>query len=171
MPLPSSATLVLGLGNILLMDEGVGVRAMEAFEAQWTVPDRVSVVDGGTCGMDMLDLIASHDHLIAVDAVKTGAPPATTLVLRGEEVPAYFKGKLSPHQLGLCDLLAALRLQDAAPRTVTLVGCVPLALGTGLMLSPEVEATVPDMVERIVGELRRLGVEPAPRHGAAPEAP
>lgn len=162
MPMPMSI-LVLGLGNILLMDEGVGVRAMEAFDERWSVPDHVSVVDGGTCGMDMLDLIASHDHLIAVDAVKTGAPPTTLVVLRDEEVPAYFKGKLSPHQLGLSDLLASLRLQEEGPKTVTVVGCVPLALGTGLMLSPEIEAQIPGMVGSIVEELRRLGVEPRPK--------
>ncbi|MBP2315967.1 HyaD/HybD family hydrogenase maturation endopeptidase [Azospirillum soli] len=152
--------LVLGLGNILLMDEGVGVRAMEAFDAQWAVPEHVSVIDGGTCGMDMLDIIASHDHLIAIDAVKTGADPATLVVLRGDEVPAYFKGKLSPHQLGLSDLLASLKLQEEGPQTVTVIGCVPLALGTGLMLSPEIEAKVPEMVDLIVTELRRHGVEP-----------
>lgn len=158
--------LVLGLGNILLMDEGVGVRAMEAFDAAWTVPDHVSVVDGGTCGMDMLDLIASHDHLIAVDAVKTGAPPATLTVLRGDAVPAYFKGKLSPHQLGLSDLLASLTLQDEAPRSVTVIGCVPMALGTGLMLSPEIEEKIPEMVALIAGELARHGVT-ATAHAAA----
>ncbi len=165
-PMPATtpaSILVLGLGNILLMDEGLGVRAMEAFEAAWTVPDHVSVVDGGTCGMDMLDLIASHDHLIAVDAVKTGAPAATLAVLRGDEVPAYFKGKLSPHQLGLSDLLASLRLQDQAPQSVTVIGCVPMALGTGLMLSPEIESKLPDMVALIVDELRRLGVTPSLR--------
>ncbi len=155
--------LVLGLGNILLMDEGLGVRAMEQFDAGWSVPESVSVVDGGTCGMDMLDLIASHRHLIAVDAVKTGAPAGTLVTLRGGDVPAYFKGKLSPHQLGLCDLLASLRLQGEAPDSVTLIGCVPLALGTGLMLSPEIEARLPAMVQAIIAALRDLGVEPQPR--------
>lgn len=155
--------LVLGLGNILLMDEGLGVRAMEAFEAAYDVPDGVSVVDGGTCGMDMLDLIASHEHLIAVDAVKTGAPATTRVTLRGDEVPAYFRGKLSPHQLGLSDLLASLRLQGEEPKSVTLIGCVPLALGTGLMLSAEIEAVIPDMVARIVEELTRLGASPTPK--------
>ncbi len=155
--------LVLGLGNILLMDEGLGVRAMELFDSQWTVPDHVSVVDGGTCGMDMLDLIASHRHLIAVDAVKTGAPAGTLVTLRGDAVPAYFKGKLSPHQLGLSDLLASLRLQGEEPESVTLIGCVPLSLGTGLDLSPDIEALLPAMVETILQTLRGLGVEPQPR--------
>jgi len=155
--------LVLGLGNILLMDEGLGVRAMELFDSQWSVPDHVSVIDGGTCGMDMLDLIASHRHLIAVDAVRTGAPAGTLVTLRGEQVPAYFKGKLSPHQLGLCDLLASLRLQGEEPESVTLIGCVPLTLGTGLDLSAETEALLPALVQTIVETLRGLGVEPQKR--------
>lgn len=159
-----SSILVLGLGNILLMDEGLGVHAMELFDSQWAVPDHVSVVDGGTCGMDMLDLIASHRHLIAVDAVKTGAPAGTLVILRGDEVPAYFKGKLSPHQLGLCDLLASLRLQGEAPESVTLIGCVPLALGTGLQMSAETEALLPAMVQSIIGALHEQGVEPTPKH-------
>ena len=74
--------LVLGLGNILLSDEGVGVRAVEALQKRYRIPDGVDVVDGGTSGMDMLDMIANRDHLIVVDAVNTGAPTTTMLSSR-----------------------------------------------------------------------------------------
>lgn len=159
--------LVLGLGNILLMDEGIGVRAVEAFEREWEAPEGVVVLDGGTAGMDLLDSLAGYEHLIVVDAVKTGAPPGTVVVLKGEEVPAWFRGKLSPHQLGLSDLLAVLTLQDEAPKTVTLIGCVPFALGTGLDLSEEATACIPPMVDHIVRELTALDAEPVRRDEAA----
>lgn len=155
--------LVLGLGNILLQDEGVGVRAVEALEERWILPDGVAVVDGGTAGMDMLDVLAGYRHMLVADAVKTGAPPGSTVVLKGEEVPAFFRGKLSPHQVGLSDLLATLALQDEAPETVTLVGCVPFAMKTSLDMTPEMAARVPVLVDLLVTELRALGADPVPR--------
>jgi len=158
--------LVLGLGNILMQDEGIGVRIVEALEARWTFPEHVSLVDGGTCGMDMLDIIASHRRIIVVDAVKTGAPPTTLVRLTGDEVPAFFKGKLSPHQVGLSDLLAALRLQDAEPESITVIGCVPAGMKITLDLTPEVAAKVPELVDMVLAELRALGVQPVPRETA-----
>ncbi|MGQ9369641.1 HyaD/HybD family hydrogenase maturation endopeptidase [Azospirillum sp. ST 5-10] len=154
--------LVLGLGNILMSDEGIGVRVVEAFARDWTVPGQVSVVDGGTCGMDMLDIIASHDALVVVDAVRTGAPPATLVRLTGDEVPAFFKGKLSPHQLGLSDLLATLRLQGQAPKTLVLIGCVPACMEVRLDLSAAVAARVPELVGMVVAALTELGAPPSP---------
>lgn len=155
--------LVLGLGNILMQDEGIGVRVVEALEAGWTMPEGVSLVDGGTCGMDMLDIIASHRRMIVVDAVKTGAPPATLVRLAGDEVPAFFKGKLSPHQVGLSDLLATLRLQGEGPESTVLVGCVPAGMQITLDLTPDIAAKVPELLEMVLTELRALGVEPVRR--------
>ncbi|MCW2246701.1 hydrogenase maturation protease [Azospirillum fermentarium] len=155
--------LVLGLGNILLSDEGVGVRAVEAFQAQWTVPDGVDVVDGGTCGMDMLDIIASHRTLIVVDAVKTGAPVGTVVKITGSDVPVFFRGRLSPHQLGLSDLLATLTLTDEAPGYVSVIGCVPASMETSLEMTPGIAARIPAMVDLLVEELRSLGVSLEPK--------
>lgn len=155
--------LVLGLGNILMQDEGIGVRVVEALEAGWVMPEGVSLVDGGTCGMDMLDIIASHSRMIVVDAVKTGAPPATLVRLAGDEVPAFFRGKLSPHQVGLSDLLATLRLQEEGPESTVLVGCVPAGMQITLDLTPGIAAKVPELLEMVLTELRALGVEPARR--------
>ena len=155
--------LVLGLGNIHQSDEGVGVRAVEAFQAQWTVPDGVDVVDGGTCGMDMLDIIASHDTLIVVDAVKTGAPVGTVVKITGADVPVFFRGRLSPHQLGLSDLLATLTLTDEAPGYVSVIGCVPASMETSLEMTPGIAARLPAMVDLLVEELRSLGVSLEPK--------
>ena len=108
--------LVLGLGNILLSDEGVGVRIVEALEASHDLPDGVEVLDGGTSGMDLLDMVAERDCLIVADAVNAAGPPGRLIRLEGENIKVLFETRFSPHQLGLSDMLAALCLIDKAPR-------------------------------------------------------
>lgn len=154
--------LVLGLGNILLQDEGIGVRVIEALEAGYDVPDGVTVVDGGTAGMDMLDTIAGFKHMIVADAVKTGAPAGTIVVLKDEQVPAFFKGKLSPHQVGLSDLLAVMTLSDEQPERITLIGCVPYSMKTTLDMTDDMKAKAPEMLNLVLAELAALGA-PATR--------
>ena len=149
--------VVLGLGNILLRDEGVGVRVVEALAERYAIPAEVEIVDGGTAGMDLLNTLAGCDHLLICDAVRTGAPPASVVKLAAAEVPALFLTRFSPHQLGLADVLATLVLTEEAPGTVTLVGVVPLDLELGIELSPEVAAVVGRAVECLATELRGLG--------------
>lgn len=148
-----AGTLVLGLGNILLSDEGVGVRAVEALVEQVPLPPDVEVLDGGTSGMDLLDQIAGRARLIVVDAVRTGRPPASVVRLAGDEVPAFFSAKLSPHQLGLSDVLAVLRLMDAAPAEITVIGVEPVSLDLGLDLSPAVAASLAEVLALLRTEL------------------
>jgi len=156
--------VVLGLGNILLRDEGVGVRVVEALAARYILPAEVEAVDGGTAGMELLNTLAGCDHLLICDAVQTGAPPATVIELANAEVPAFFQTtRFSPHQLGLADVLATLALTGEAPRTVTLVGVVPLDLDLGIDLSPEIAAVVDMATERLAAELRELGLALPPR--------
>ncbi|HHW78729.1 MAG TPA: hydrogenase maturation protease [Xanthomonadaceae bacterium] len=158
--------VVLGLGNILLRDEGVGVHAVEALAERYVIPAEVEVVDGGTAGMDLLNALAGCDHLLICDAVRTGAPPASMVRLTAAEVPALFQTRFSPHQLGLADVLATLVLTGEAPATVTLVGVVPVDLELGLELSPEVAAVVGQAVECLATELRGLGCQLAAKHSA-----
>jgi hydrogenase maturation protease len=164
----SAAILVLGLGNILLGDEGVGVRTVEALLAGDGLPAAVTVVDGGTCGMDLLDLIAQARHLIVIDAVRTGRAPAELVRLEGETLPVFFCSKLSPHQTGLGDLLATLALHGQAPETVVVFGCEPVCLDLGLELSPAVAARVPELAAQVRQEVgRRLALQPPGAAGAA----
>jgi hydrogenase maturation protease len=159
--------VVLGLGNILLRDEGVGVRVVEALAERYAIPAEIEVVDGGTAGMDLLNTLAGCDHLLICDAVQTGAPPASVVRLAGLEVPALFQARFSPHQLGLAEVLATLVLTGEAPSAVTLVGIVPLDLELGLELSQEVSAVVGQAVECLATELRGLGVRLVPKRPAA----
>ena len=162
-PPAASPVIVLGLGNILLRDEGVGVRVVEALVNRYVLPDEVAVVDGGTVGMDLLDTLAGCGHLMICDAVQTGAPPASVVKLAGAEIPAFFQTRFSPHQLGLAELLATLILMEEAPAAMTLIGIVPVELDLGAELSPQVAAVLDLAVELLAGELGGLGYKLAPR--------
>lgn len=154
--------LVLGAGNILLSDEGIGVRVVEALQDRYRVPDAVEVLDGGTCGMGLLDVLAGRDHLIIVDAVNTGRPPGSLVRLADDEIPAAFRTKSSPHQLGLQDVLALLLLLGTAPRRVTVIGIQPFSLDLSLELSPVVAGKLDELVQMVVAELTAVGLPPMP---------
>ncbi len=154
--------LVLGLGNILLQDEGVGVAVIERLETAYRLPAGVELLDGGTSGMTLLDDLRMRDKLIVVDAVRTGQPPGTVVVLTGEQVPAFFRSKVSPHQLALSDVLAVLTLTGEKPFDVTVIGVEPLSLETRLGLSDVVSASMDTLIDRVTYELRVAGYELEP---------
>lgn len=150
--------VVLGVGNILLSDEGIGVRAIERLQLDYDLPPEVVVVDGGTTGMEMLEDLSNADHIIIIDAVRSGNAPASIVKLVNEQVPVFFKTKLSPHQIGLSDVLATLEFIGEQPGGVTVIGVEPVSLTTSMALSPQVEARLPEVVALVIAELRQLGV-------------
>jgi hydrogenase maturation protease len=149
--------VILGVGNILLSDEGVGVRAIEEFKRTYRLPPEVEIIDGGTTGMEMLEDLANATHLIIVDAVRSKKPPATIVRIADEDVPVFFKTKLSPHQIGLSDVLATLALSGEQPGSVTVIGVEPVSLETGMELTPQIEALLPTLTAHLAAELSRLG--------------
>lgn len=150
--------VVLGIGNVLMSDEGIGVHAIEALEARYDLPAEVEVIDGGTCGMELLPDLQGSDHLIVVDAVRAGQPEAGIVRLEGDDVPAFFKTKLSPHQVGLSDVMAALRFGGGEPGHVVLIGVKPVVLELSMELSPAVAARVDEVVGMVVSELAAIGM-------------
>lgn len=155
--------LIIGMGNVLMQDEGVGVRAVEELENRYIIPEEVTVVDGGTTGMELFEPIRNCDQLIIADAVNTGDPYGTLVRIANKDIPAFFQTKISNHQLGLSDLLALLTLKDAVPEHVVIIGMVPHSLENKLGLTPEAETGLVGMVEMLVAELSGLGVELKPR--------
>jgi hydrogenase maturation protease len=148
--------LVLGIGNVLLRDEGVGVAVArhlldDAASNGLPLPDGVRVVDGGTLGLDLLGLVESTDRLILVDAVHVGGPPGSVSIIRDDDVHGALAGHVSPHQVGVGDLIAVARLAGVLPGHVTLIGIQPGSLEIGLDLTPPVAAAVSiaaDLVRR-----------------------
>ena len=164
--------LVIGVGNVLLTDEGIGVRTLEALEQRYTFSDgplgqKVELLDGGTAGMELMEIMARRDHVILLDAVNTGAEPGTLVTLEDDEVPALFRSRISPHQLGISDLLGVMSLTGELPKRFTLFGAVPFSIDTGIELSAEMATKVDPLVEQVVTKLATLGVEAKPRQNAA----
>ena len=149
--------LVLGMGNLLLEDEGLGIRALELLQQRYVIPPAVELLDGGTTGMGLLDDMSGRDHLLVLDACQTGEPPGTLVRLSGSDVPVYFQMRISPHQLGLSDVLATLELSGERPAQVTVLGLVPQSLDMCLELSGLITDKLDSLVEAAVAELERLG--------------
>jgi hydrogenase maturation protease len=159
-------TLVLGLGNILLGDEGLGVRVVERLQARYDFGPEVLVLDGGTLGLDLLPYLEDADRLLVVDALELGQAPGTVARLEGDQIPAFLGTKVSPHQIGLADLLVAARLRGSLPDELVLWGAQPAVLDVGLELSPAVAVQVDVLVEKAMAELDRWGIVYTEKPGA-----
>lgn len=148
--------LVLGLGNILLADEGVGVKAAEELQRRYVFSDAVDIIDGGTMGMELVPYFDDRSHVFIIDAVKDGNSPGT--IVRIDDPPAYFSSKTSPHQIGLADVLGVVAITDKLPRNIILFGIEPKEMSTGLDLSPEVAESLSRLVDMVLAELKTIGV-------------
>lgn len=149
--------LVLGLGNILLSDEGVGVRAVEELQRRYDCSDDVEIVDGGTVGFELLPYFDERSHILIVDAVKADNKPGT--IVRIDDPPAYFRARTSPHQIGLADVMGLAAISDNLPQNIILLGMEPKRLATGLTLSREIEQNLSRLVDMVVTELEAIGVK------------
>ena len=149
--------LVLGIGNVLLTDEGIGVRALKELERKFSFPANVELLDGGTAGIELLRHIRNRDYLIIIDAMKCGQKPGTVVRVEGDDVPAAFRTRISPHQLGLSDLLAAAMLTDELPKNLVLFGVEPESIDIGLELTETVEANLKKLLDAVADELRATG--------------
>ena len=153
----SAPALVLGIGNLLLGDEGVGIRVVENFTARYLLPPEVEALDGGTMGMALLPYLAGRRLLLLVDAVRTGAPPATVVQMEVVHPLAFFREKISPHQIGIAEVLSVAALTNELPGRIVVIGVVPKEMDTGLDLSPEIAAKVGIMADMVAAELGVAG--------------
>jgi hydrogenase maturation protease len=161
--------LVLGVGNILMQDEGVGVRAVEWLQAHCALPgnvgpddilsgdNAVTLLDGGTMGLDLLHYLQGLDHLLILDALEAGKVPGEMTTLTGEAVPAFLSMKISPHQIGVQDLLATAQLLGYTPPEVVILGVQPAWLNVGLDMSPAVAAQVEPLARLALAQLEQWG--------------
>lgn len=150
--------LVLGLGNLLMSDDSIGVRAVQRLQHNYRVPDGVTLLDGGTLGLDLLPYIELADSLLIIDALEMQAAPGSLFRLEGDEVPRAFASKLSVHQMGLQDLLAVAELQGYAPHKLVVHGIQAGSIEMKLELSTEVAGAMESLNRAIINELIDWGI-------------
>lgn len=161
--------LVLGLGNLLLGDEGLGIRALQELQDRHVLPAAITCLDGGVMGLELLVYLAGATHLLVIDAVMTGQPPGTLVRLEGDEVPKGLSQKFSLHEIGLQDLLALNELRGMAKPQLVVWGLVPAVLEPGVGLSGPIAAQLDALVKAVTGELRSWGIAPWPRRPRWPK--
>jgi hydrogenase maturation protease len=152
------AILVLGIGNSLMNDDALGVTAIEELQSRYTFPAGVTVVDGGTLGLDLLPMLEGVKKLLIIDAIDMGAAPGALFRLQGEEVPRAFASKLSVHQMGVQDLLAVAELQGHVPEELVVWGVQPGSIEMEMRLTPAVAAAMIALLDGVVGELAGWGI-------------
>lgn len=154
----SKRVVVLGIGNSLRTDEGIGAHAIARLKTQHAFGEQVELLDGGTLGLDLLHYIDDCDALIVVDAIDAGKSPGTVLRMEGDDIPAELVQKLSMHQAGLSDLLGILRLRGDKIPTLILFGMQPASFEWGLELSPVAAKSMDTLVDAVAAEIGRVQV-------------
>jgi hydrogenase maturation protease len=155
---------ILGVGNVLCSDDGLGPYAIKLLEAQFEFPEGVEVLDVGTPGLDLTPYLADSRMVIVLDTVKGEEAPGTLRLLRDREIVAKPPpSRMSPHEPGLREALMATELSDSSPEEILLVGVVPESTSQGTRLTDAVRSAVPKVVDAVLEELERLGRPPVRR--------
>lgn len=139
---------ILGIGNILLGDEGFGVHVVRYMDDHYDLPPGVELMDGGTSGIQLADYIMGCEALLIIDAIRLAEPPGTVIQFSLESADNMLPATMSPHQVGILDVLSILRFQGSAPGRIEFLCVVPKLMATGLGLSEEIESLVPVVGQR-----------------------
>lgn len=162
--------VVLGMGNLLRRDEGLGIRALQRLDALYALPPTVQLVDGGTLGLELLSYLEDAERALVLDAALSDASPGTLVQISGDDVPAYFSMRTSPHEIALPDLLAIAKLRGTTPLELVLVGMHPASIELGWDLSEIVASRLDDMVASVAAVLYQWGITLEPRNRTDEEA-
>ena len=157
--------IVLGLGNLLRRDEGLGIRAMERLRICYTLPETVQLVDGGTLGLELLSYLEGAERVLILDAALTDGQPGTLLRVAGDQVPSFFGMRTSAHEIAVADLLAVTKLRGTQPHELVVWGMQPAALELGWELSEPIARHLDTLVAAAAAELERWGLDMQRRKG------
>jgi hydrogenase maturation protease len=150
--------LVIGLGNILLKDEGVGVHVVNALGKRYTFSPPVKLIDGGTAGLNLLPFFEDYENILIVDAVDFGKEPGHIEAIEDEDIPSVFLPKLSVHDIGLYDVLFVAKLMDIKPSKICLIGIQPESIDVGLEMTKRIKSTLGELTGLIIEKLRQWDV-------------
>lgn len=150
---------VLGIGNLLLRDEGFGAHLIRYLEARYVFPDTVRLTDGGTSGIFLSSFFEVVNSVLIVDVIRSDEPPGTILRFTQDELKARsVRFRMSPHQVGVLEILEICKLREKAPGHVDFLGIVPLDISTGIGLSPVLEERLPVVSAMVLDYLDGLGL-------------
>ena len=151
---------ILGIGNLIVGDEGFGVHVIHYLEEHYEFPDNVIVIDGGTAGIYMSPFLEECDPVLVIDVVDIDAEPGSIHFYSNEDLKAgKISTRMSPHQLGLLEIMEICKLRDAAPETVEFYCVVPKTLETSTELSDVVAPRVEEISAIVLKRLAEIGVE------------
>jgi len=150
-------TVVIGLGNPLMGDDGLGLAVLDELRTGYAFPPDVELVDGGTWGMNLLPVIEDADELILIDAIDVGATPGAFVRLEHHRLPRYLATKISPHQVDLRDVLALAELRGTLPADTVALGLQPQSIELRNSLSDLLRCRVGALAAAVVQELARRG--------------
>ena len=151
---------VIGIGNLLLQDEGVGVHAINHLRERYSFPAGVDLIDGGTMGLDLLPYIEGRDHLMLIDAVDFGEAPGTIRIIEDTNMKVFLDLKFSVHQIGIPDMLFALDFKGITPPSMCLVGIQPAKVEAGSHPSPLIRDRMSGLYAIILEKLGSWGIVP-----------
>ena len=151
-------TVVLGVGNILLSDEGFGVRVADALSQRFRFPDAVEVLDGGTLGIELMRFLDGAQRLILIDAIH-GSEPGSFRIIQGDDVRLYFQEKVSLHEMGIQEVLASLVVMEKPIAEIVVIGVVPQSLEISLDLTPLVASRIDEATDSVIRQLHDWGLE------------
>ncbi|WP_303841753.1 HyaD/HybD family hydrogenase maturation endopeptidase [Selenomonas ruminantium] len=154
---------ILGIGNIILRDEGFGVRVAEYLDKHYEFPESVQIVDGGTLGIELTQYVTGTEKLLVIDSINGGAKPGTTFRFHNDDVMEHFQDKLSAHEVGIQDVLGLLTVTGHKIPEVVVIGAQPYDVEAGVELSDGMMELLPQMVEQALAELKNWGIEPKKR--------
>ena len=146
---------ILGIGNTLYTDEGLGVHALSALEEKYGMDQQVELVDGSTDGMSLLGPVEDTDYLIVIDAINAGKEGGHIIELHGNDIPAYYGIKMSIHQLGFQEVLLASKLRERFPKHIVMIGMQPTSLELGIGLSETNESQLPELMKLVEKQVKK----------------
>lgn len=150
---------ILGLGNILLRDEGIGVHTVNKLKEDWDFSPKIDIIDGGTLGLDLLAYFEKYPRILIIDAADFGKEPGYIEVLDSVKISKSFTRKLSVHNIGLADILSACELMGVKLGEIKIIGIQPYATDFGIQMSDKINAKMPELINLAVKNLQTWGVK------------
>ena len=155
--------VLLGVGNILLTDEGLGVHVVKDIKESFTFTPAITIIDGGTMGMELLTYMRGMKKILLVDAINGGEPAGTVYEFTHKELEQYFTEHISVHEVGMQDILRIRAIQEEPLEDAVVIGVEPESLEIGFEPSEVVQRVLPEVKDRVLNVLRQWGVQVEPK--------